>query len=69
MPTEDETDHYADGKYRVFCAYPQHCGAETFVDSEQDAVAAVDAHEEKNPTHAADYERWDDTETEGENHV
>lgn len=50
-----------DGDYRVFCAYPQWCGAETYVDEKETAERYVEFHEEHHPNHRADYEN---TETE-----
>lgn len=43
-------------QFRVFCAYPQDCGAETVVDSEQLAKDLVEFHEDAEPKHRADYE-------------
>jgi len=60
------SEQSSSGSFRVFCAYPQYCGAETFVESEDDAEAAVDAHEEHHPTHAADYEWSIETATDRE---
>lgn len=59
------SDERDEGQFRVFCAYPQWCRAETYAESEAEAERLADGHVSHNPTHQVDYERVGEAESDG----